>query len=206
MDRIKTILDRARDMFMQFGIKSVSMDDISRDLGISKKTLYKFVSNKKDLIDTILHNYMCEEMDTVASIMDSSKNSIHELVLIAQHMIKMLKKLSPNTMYDLRKYYGEQWRKIESERDIQIFNTIKLNLEHGKKEGVYRDDVDSDLVSTLYVTIATNILDPKILKEGTIKQVDLYKEFIKYHVRGIATSKGISIFNQYENLLKERAI
>ena len=205
MDRIKSILNQAEEMFMQFGIKSVSMDDISRELGISKKTLYKFVSNKKELVNATLNKYMSEEMKTVGSIQESSNNSVHELVLIAQHVILMLKKLSPNTIYDLRKYYGEQWRKIESERDIQIFNTIKMNLEKGKQEGVYREDINTDLVSRLYVIIATSIVHPKYLRGGTLKQVDLYKEFIKYHIRGIATSKGLRIFNRYENLLKERA-
>ncbi|MDH3244383.1 MAG: TetR/AcrR family transcriptional regulator [Saprospiraceae bacterium] len=190
------------DMFMRFGIKSVSMDDISRSLGISKKTLYLFTASKQDLVGKILDNYLLEEKEQISAIKDKASDSIHELLLIANHVTEMLKKLSANTLYDLRKYYGEHWTKMESERHAMIYEDIKRNLDRGIEQGLYREDVDTDLLSTLYVRMATFIMDEKIVLKGSDKKVQLYREFIRYHIRGIATSKGIRLMNKYDHLLK----
>ncbi len=190
------------DMFMRFGIKSVSMDDISRSLGISKKTLYLLTASKQDLVGKILDNYLSEEKEQITAIKDKASDSIHELLLIANHVTEMLKKLSANTLYDLRKYYGEHWTKMESERHTMIYEDIKRNLDRGIEQGLYREDVDTDLLSTLYVRMATFIMDEKIVLKGSDKKVQLYREFIRYHIRGIATSKGIRLMNKYDHLLK----
>ncbi len=190
------------DMFMRFGIKSVSMDDISRSLGISKKTLYLLTASKQDLVGKILDNYLSEEKEQISAIKDKASDSIHELLLIANHVTEMLKKLSANTLYDLRKYYGEHWSKMEFERHTMIYEDIKRNLDRGIEQGLYREDVDTDLLSTLYVRMATFIMDEKIVLKGSDKKVQLYREFIRYHIRGIATSKGIRLMNKYDHLLK----
>ncbi|MDH3648366.1 MAG: TetR/AcrR family transcriptional regulator [Saprospiraceae bacterium] len=188
---------------MRFGIKSVSMDDISRSLGISKKTLYQMTPSKEHLVGKILNNYLCEEKDQVADLKALAEDSIHEIVLIANHVTEMLKKLSPNTLYDLRKYYADHWQKMEAERHSMIYADIKHNLDEGIQQGLYRDDLDTDLLSTLYVRMATFIMDEKIVLSESGKKVKLYKEFIKYHIRGIATAHGIRLLNKYEYLLND---
>lgn len=189
------------DLFMRFGIKSVSMDDISRSLGISKKTLYLHTASKQDLVGKILDNYLCEEKEQISEIKERALDAIHELLLIANHVTEMLKKLSPNTLYDLRKYYGEHWSKMESDRHTMIYEDIKRNLDRGIEQGLYREDIDTDLLSSLYVRMATFIMDEKIVLKGSDRKVQLYREFIRYHIRGIATSKGIRLMNKYDHLL-----
>ena len=203
MDLYSKMWSRVSAMFLQFGIKSVSMDDISRDLGISKKTLYELVPNKHELVTKVLQEFMQEEHAQVEVIYHESTDPIHELVLIAKHVTKMLKKISPNTMYDLRKYYREAWRAIELERDKLIFDNIERNLRTGIKEGLYREDLDIDLVTTLYLKMATYITDEKILDVTNPKKISLYIEFVKYHIRGIATNTGMKTLQKYDHLLKE---
>ena len=203
MDLQTKMCTRVSQMFMRFGIKSVSMDDISRDLGISKKTLYALVPNKAELVATILYDWMQEEHRQIAAIKATAKDPIYELVLIAKHVTRMLKKISPTTMYDLRKYYRDVWRKMESSRDDMIFSNIKENLEEGIEASLYRDDLDIDLVTTLYVKMATYITDEKILDVARPKKLSLFIEFVKYHIRGIATKKGMRALEKYEHLLNE---
>ena len=203
MDLQTKLCSRVAEMFLRFGIKSVSMDDISRDLGISKKTLYGLITNKKELVAKILENFMVEEHKQVDVIRVSAKDPIHELILIAKHVTKMLKKISPTTMYDLRKYYRDQWRSIEIEREEMINTDIKRNLKTGISKGVYRKDLDVDLLTTLYLNMATYIMDEKILDQPQPRKIKLYIEFIKYHIRGIATAKGIKTFQKYEHLLND---
>lgn len=203
MDLTTKLLHRVTEMFLRFGIKSVSMDDISRDLGISKKTLYCMVPNKAKLVSDILHRFIEEEEAQVAVIDSQAKDPIHEMVLIAKHVTRMLKKLSPNTLYDLKKYYLEAWREMETSRNDMIFRNIKRNLETGIKHGLYRDDLNVDLLSTLYVRMATYIVDQKIMDITREQKINLYIEFIKYHIRGIATTKGMKVLKNYEHLLNE---
>ncbi len=188
-------------MFLRYGIKSVSMDDISRDLGISKKTLYSLIPNKKQLVANVLRNFMAEEQRLVEVIHSEAQDPIHELILIAKHVISMLKKIAPTTIYDLRKYYREEWYSLERERDQMIFSDIKRNLETGIAAGVYREDLDVDLLTTLYLRMATYITDEKIIDQSPQYKVQLYIEFIKYHIRGIATDHGLFTLRKYEHLL-----
>ena len=203
MDLTTKLLHRVTEMFLRFGIKSVSMDDISRDLGISKKTLYCMVPNKAKLVSDILHRFIEEEEAQVAVIDSQAKDPIHEMVLIARHVTRMLKKLSPNTLYDLKKYYLEAWREMETSRNEMIHRNIKRNLETGIKHELYRDDLNVDLLSTLYVRMATYIVDQKIMDITREQKINLYKEFIKYHIRGIGTTKGMKVLKNYEQLINE---
>ncbi len=196
------ICQRIEQMFLRFGIKSVSMDDISQELGISKKTLYKLIPNKGKLVEQILQNFMAEEHARAAEIRQEARDPIHELVLIARHVTRMLRKISPTTLYDLRKYYREEWRAMEQERDDLIFQEIKRNLNTGVQAGLYRKDINIDLIATLYLRMGTYITDHEVL-ENHNDNVHLYSEFVRYHIRGIATGTGMEILSRYEDLLIE---
>ena len=195
------ILQKVQEMFLRLGIKSVSMDDICRELGISKKTLYQIIPNKKTLIRQVIENYLSAEHDKIQKIKEKSQDPVHELVLIASHVMRMIRKVCPTTTYDLRKYYRENWRQLDQTRNRMIHNDIKRNLEHGIKEGIYREDIDPDLISILYTRMATYIVDEKILDVEQPGNLELYNQFIKYHIRGIATSRGILLLNKYESIL-----
>lgn len=195
------ICNKVEQLFLRFGIKSVSMDDISHALGISKKTLYQIVPNKAELISTILGRVMADEVKLIEKLKEEAKDPIHELVLMAKHVTSLLKRVSPVAMYDLKKYYQDEWKAMESERSYLILNDIKNNLEKGMRENLYRDDLDPDLLADLYLRMATFITDEKVFERPESKREQLYNQFIKYHIRGISTTKGIRVLNKYENLL-----
>lgn len=109
--------------------------------------------------------------------------------------------MSPVAVYDLKKYYQEEWRAMETERSQIILKDIRNNLQKGMLENLYRDDLDPDLLADLYLRMATFITDEKVFERPESKREKLYGEFIKYHIRGISTPKGIRLLNKYENLL-----
>ncbi len=195
---------RAKEMFMRWGIKSVSMDDISQAMGVSKKTLYRVFSDKKGLIACVMNQHMSEVREDIKKIQTIAENPIHELVLIARLMMTMLKQISPHTTHDLKKYYPNHWKKIDRERSELILHDIQSNLEQGIQEGYYRDDLNIDLIANLYLKIAIYVTDEKILDSTEENNVKLYLEFIKYHFRGIMNEKGKNTLHQYEDLLYEK--
>jgi AcrR family transcriptional regulator len=177
------------------------MDDISQALGISKKTLYQVVPNKAGLIRTILKRFLEEENVRINELKGEAQDPIHELILIAQHVSSILKRMSPVAIYDLKKYYVEEWRAMESERSNLILTDIKNNLQRGMLQNLYRDDLDSDLLANLYLRMATFITDEKVFETPASRREQMYGEFVKYHIRGISTSKGIRLLIKYEHLL-----
>ena len=191
-------------MFLRFGIKSVSMDDICRTMGISKKTLYQHVANKNELIGKILDNHVEDECKIMDELKERAMDPIHAMVLISRYVTKIIGKMSPNTMYDLRKYYRETWKSFEKARNKMILQSIRENLQQGINDGLYRSDIDLDLLSALYLRMATFITDEN-LEQTASRRVQLYVEFIRYHIRGISTDKGLSTLEKYEHLLKEIA-
>lgn len=204
MDRQQQIWRKVEQMFLRFGIKSVSMDDICRSVGISKKTLYQLVPNKSELIGQILDNHIREECLMVEDLEKKANDPIHAMVLISKYVAKIIMKMSPNTMYDLRKYYRETWKTFEKERNRIILQSIRDNLQQGITEGLYRTDLDPDLLSSLYLRMATFVTDEN-LEQTPSRRVQLYVEFIRYHIRGISTDKGLETLDKYEDLLKEIA-
>ena len=123
------ILSRCERLFMRYGIKSVTMDDVSRELGISKKTLYQFFENKDDLINQItVHHFACQNK-AVEEILSEAKTAIDEMIGIANWMNAMSKNMNPSLMFDLRKYHPESWNVFKNHRITEVYNSIKNNLE-----------------------------------------------------------------------------
>ena len=116
---------KVEQLFLRYGIKSVSMDDISRSLGISKKTLYQAVPNKAGLISRVLDRFMQDEYTQILELKEKSNDPIHELVLMAKHMTSILVKMSPVAIHDLKKYYIDQWQAMETERNEMILEDIR---------------------------------------------------------------------------------
>ncbi len=198
MEITENIAAHAEKMFLKFGIKSISMDDISRNLGISKKTLYQHVPNKKELVRVVLDRKFEEHAQQIKTVQLEAQDPVEEILLSARMVIEMLVQMSPSVVYDLQKYYHELWHILASRRHETIYEVLFENLKEGKKRGIYRDDIDIDLIASLYVQMSTFMFDQKAIDAPRARKIKLYYEFVKYHIRGIATQSGHDLLNQYE--------
>ena len=191
------ILIKAENLFLRYGIKSVSMDDIARELGISKKTLYQSVENKKDLLMQVMQAHIATELEAMTTIQAVAIDAIDEMLRVTQYVLPTLRQISPTVIYDLQKYYQEIWQMMESNHNEHIFNTIKANLERGMKEGVYREDINADIVAKLYVGKTMLVIDEDLFPLKNYNKENLFKEYIKYHIRGIASAKGLKLLEKH---------
>jgi len=198
MDTKKQILTKSESLFMRYGIKSVTMDDIARELGISKKTLYQFVENKADLIQKIFNEYIKCEKAEMDEIFIASANAIEEILNIGKYVIQQLRELAPTVMYDLQKYYRESWKLMQSLHQQDVYQVIKANLERGIKEGLYREDLDPDIIAKLYVGKTSLLVDEALFPLKHYDKGCLFKEYIKYHIQGIASPKGLKLFKKLQ--------
>lgn len=189
-EKLTKIISEAQAVFMRFGIKSVNMDDIARHLGISKKTLYKYVSDKADLVQKcfFMHCEMEEkELSRIASI---EMNAIDES-FETMHFIKdMIKDIHPSIVFDMEKYYPEVMKKTEEIRQKTVYANLKANLEKGIKEGLYREDLNPEIIAHIYVSSVEAIFHSQQFMKSQVSLSDLYLELFRYHIRGIASTKG----------------
>ncbi len=197
MDVKYQILNKAESLFMRYGIKSVTMDDLAREMGMSKKTLYQYVSNKADLIENIFRLKIEEEQKMMAQYKEESTNAIDEVLKIARHVIRELRQFSPTVMYDLQKYYRGTYRQMEAYHSRHIIKVIRENVERGIKEGNYRSNLSPDIVSKLYVAKSSLVADQELFPLQQYHIERLFKEHIIYHIHGIASPQGLALFEKY---------
>lgn len=200
MTQTENLLITARDFFMQYGIKSVSMDDLSSKLGISKKTLYQVVDNKEDLVMKVIENHVEVQNQEIEDILSKNNDAIEEMLMFARYIIRLIKNLKPGVTYDLQKYYPSAWKRIEHLHLETIDNIILKNIKKGIKEGVYRKNVNPDIISKLYFAQALQITDEKFFPLRTFSMEELIREFIAYHFYGIASLEGFKRLNKIKKI------
>ncbi|MEI6049843.1 MAG: TetR/AcrR family transcriptional regulator [Bacteroidota bacterium] len=195
-DELKNILLKVRELYMKYGIKSITMDDVARELGISKKTLYQFVSDKDDLVGRFIDNEIDLRQEEIFKCFKIGFNAIEELFDISIFMNKMMKDQNPATDHDLRKYYPHHYQKIAKTRRDGIINYILLNLKKGKVEGLYRKEMNEEIIAKLYMSRSENIHLNELFTVEEFTSNKIFVELITYHVRGIATEEGITILER----------
>lgn len=194
------IIEKAGELFINLGFKSVTMDDIASALGISKKTLYKYFSNKHSLVEetTITMHDSC--LSGIESITNQGFNPIEENFEIKKMFKEMFQNASSSPIYQLKKYYPKIHEKT-MEKEIVLFSEcLKENFRKGIQQGYYREDTNIDLATQFYFSLVFSI------HENTIENYKIPKleqEVLVYHTRAIATEKGLS---ELEHQLKNNQL
>jgi AcrR family transcriptional regulator len=196
IDDLKNILFRVRDLYRKYGIKSITMDDVATELGISKKTLYQFVADKDDLVGKYIDYEIQLRQEEICKCFKIGFNAIEELFEISGFMNKMMRDQNPATEHDLRKYYPHHYQKMIKTRRERMYSYILLNLKKGKEEGLYRSEMDEEIIAKLYLSRSENIHFNELFTIEEFTSSKLFTELLAYHVRGIATEKGIIIFEK----------
>ena len=197
------ILCSATQLFFRIGIKSITMDDVARDLGISKKTLYIYVNNKKDLLHQVIELQIEKEVEAAKLIHQKSGNAIDEVMGFATYSVEMLKQFSPTVLYDLQKFYPDLWSLVDQLQNKHHYIAHKMNIERGIREGLYRNDIHPEVIAKLFVSKSLCIVDEHIFPSKSFSNVSLLREHVMYHLRGICTPKGIEVFQNYVNTLED---
>jgi AcrR family transcriptional regulator len=202
-EEVTALFEKVMELFMRNGIKSMTMDDIARELGISKKTLYKYVTDKNDLVMKLMDRG--REMDEcfVRDVQEQGMNAIDENFEISRFLVQRLNSVHPSIFYDLQKYHPKAWEAFSRHRNEFIGQSVQKNLERGMKEGLYRADLNVSIIRDIFLARINDILESKYpsLKEYSFSEV--YLESFRYHIRGVASEKGIRYL--IEKVKKEKS-
>lgn len=198
---VSKIYEKATELFRTIGVRNTTMDDLAKELGISKKTLYKVISNKADLVLFCVSKDIDAREQELKEIEKQATNAIEEMILVGKVIYNSLQIFHPSTIHDLMKFYPESWEKIEEHKVSFANNLIKKNIKEGIAQELYREDIDTELVADFYVSLTTLSLHnysghPKY----AVSQV--FKEILTYHINAIALPKGKILFYELFNQLE----
>ncbi len=182
------IINKAKEMFLKLGFKSITMDDIACEMCISKKTIYKYFSNKDVLIEKSVEMVHKEIHETIDKIVAQNFNAIEENFEIKRMFKEMFKSAESSPIYQLKKHYPEVYAKALTSQ-IEVCETcFRNNILKGMNEGLYRENLDVDNYIKFYYTLIFNI------NENTasgIEAEELELKALEYHIRAMATLAGI---------------
>ncbi|MFT4526451.1 MAG: AcrR family transcriptional regulator [Bacteroidia bacterium] len=194
--KVQQIIAQVSPLLMRYGVKSLTMDDIAKHLGISKKTLYQIVSDKADLVEKAMMLYMQFEMAAMEAINEKSKNAIEELIEISGHMNQHLTQMHPSILFDLEKYYPASFRRFEEYKSDCVLAHVQQNLQDGIDQGLYRENLNIPIVARLYVARIDSLFDPKVFPAGEFNLQEVFLEHIRYHIRGVANETGVAYLKE----------
>jgi len=198
-EKLKMILDGSGRLLMKYGLRNLSMDDISRDLSISKKTLYQYVENKADLIDKVMMHHLEQDWQRVLESVIPGRNAIDILLSVSRKVCDHTKEINPNISFELQKFYPETYKKFIEKQRSQIMAGMRLNIEQGIREGLFRSDVDIDVVLHLYTQAVEDIHQIDIKNGANISFDKLLSVMFENHIRGIASQQGLEYLEKVRN-------
>ncbi len=200
-DKFPEILSKVKDLFLEYGLRSLSMDDISRKLAISKKTLYQYVDSKEDLISRILERSQCETEEFYSCLRPKSLNAIDILLEASKHVSKEMLRFNPVITFDLMKYYPALFNNfIEMKRNL-IHRKIKDNIHQGIEEGIYRENLNPELISQVYVNNLVSMHQADFLAKSNLTFAMVFEVMFENHIRAIANRKGLDYFESKRDTL-----
>lgn len=197
------ILNTAHGLFNRYGLRPVTMDDIAREMSISKKTLYKYFSNKEDLVKQAVISMFHEIRSNMDALLDHPGNAIDMLLAMDDVICTTIERHDPSMQFQLDRYYPEVSGMLDKMKREQVFKMMYHNISKGKSEGLYRDELDDQVVTFLYYSRAQLMMEEDMgpFKDRPVHEV--MREILIYHVRGIASPKGIEYLEQKLRTLKK---
>jgi AcrR family transcriptional regulator len=185
------IIDQSAKVFMRLGIRSVNMDDVAQQLRISKKTLYQFVTDKNDLVTRIVRHITTHHRTCIAAICGQGHNVIDENFEITRFVAEQVGQMHPSIHFDLEKYHPKAWDLLNKTERKDILECVTSNMKKGVAEGMYRDDVDIDVVARIYISRFDACFDGELFPANKYRFDKVIWELFRYHTRGIASDKGL---------------
>jgi AcrR family transcriptional regulator len=192
------ILFKARDLMTRHGVKHVTMDDLASQLGISKKTIYQFYKDKDALVMAVINFELEEQSLKCKKTQDMAENAVHEMFMILEDIQQMFKNMNPMTMTELQKYYPEAFARIQNHKDEFMHQIIKTNLVKGIQEGVYRKEIDPEILSIYRLETSFVPFNPQLYPFSKFDIGKVTLQIIENFIYGVMSIKGIELMEKYK--------
>jgi hypothetical protein len=193
------IVEEADKLFCQYGFKSVTMDDIAKHLGMSKKTIYQHFSDKDELVEILIDDKLNKQDCTMDFCAAKAENAVEEIFFALTNIHELLSTMNPKLFYDLQKYHPKAWLSFKNFKEKNLGKCILLNLERGINEGLYRSEIKTDILTQMRLEQADLLFsqhDNYTMNKYNIAQVMI--EITEHFLYGVCNLKGLEKINYYK--------
>lgn len=197
MEPQERIVSKAHELFMRYGIRSVSMDEVANHLGMSKKTIYQFYTDKDALVEDVITIEVTEKQGECKMHRLRSENAIQEIFMATDMLLELLTKMNPALIFDLEKYHPAAFRKYNEHKNNFLYTLIKENIEWGKKDGLYREEILSDVMARFRLASIFLVFNPEHFPASKHSLPTLVTEITDNFLYGLASAKGIKLIQKY---------
>ncbi len=196
------ILAKAEELFMQYGIKSITMDDVAKALGMSKKTLYQCVDDKNDLVKQTITHHLTEMDALCEQVFTSENNAILQMLKIAKMMNDMHQEVNPGALFDLKKYHTETYQFFTYHKENAIQNQVVKNLNLGIQQGLYRQNINVEITAGFYIALVMECVSSEHQLLSKMPFASKYAELVRYNMHSLCTPKGLEFINAHPDLIQ----
>jgi AcrR family transcriptional regulator len=196
------IISESIELFMSYGLRSVTMDDIAKHLGISKKTIYQHFKDKEEIIFLATAMHFEKEHKSMKEIASGTENAVEELYNITICLREKTKKTNSSVLFDLKKYYKRAWDNYQKYKHDSIFNSVLNNLKRGIVEGLFRSDVNPEILAYLRIAQIELTFNKEYFPEEKFTLNEIHEQVFEHYTHGILSEKGLKLLETY----KQKAI
>lgn len=190
----------AEDLFMRYGVRSISMDDIARHLSVSKKTLYQHFADKEDIVTVTCKAHLDRNAVEFQAIRDTSKNAIEELAQLSVCLKRNMQDINPSLLFDLQKYHPKAWSVWLDHKNKFIRDSVVRNLKQGIAEGYFRPEIDTEVMAAVRLELIQVGFNEDIFPRERFRLPDVQMQMFDHFVYGLVTDKGRKLFQKYKGV------
>jgi AcrR family transcriptional regulator len=202
METQKRILEKATEQFMRYGIRSVSMDEIATQLGISKKTIYQYFSDKEQLVDAVMQEEEKSMHTDCTQCRQHSKDAVEEMFMAMDQITVQFSQMNPVILNDLEKFHPVVYQRFLRMKNNFLLGVIRDNLSRGIEEGYYREELNVDTISRFRIESMMLPFNLSVYPPGKYNLVGVTREIMEHFLFGLATIKGYKLIQQYKQQKK----
>lgn len=192
------IAEKARELFMRYGIKSITMDEIATQMGISKKTIYQHFVDKDALVLEVFMHVMQQNKAAIIKSKELAENAVHEQFLCSDVVSEMFAHMNPMLLFDMQRFHPLVHKQFEQYKKQFVIGIIQQNIERGIHEEVYRADIDVHLISWLMLESNFICMHQPEIRDSITNLAKVEKQLTDFFLHGLSTTKGIKLIQKYK--------
>lgn len=198
MDTAQRILLKADEMFRRYGIRAVTLDEIANTLGISKKTIYQYFTDKDALVDAVMDGEFKQTLKDCRHCSVEAKDAVQEIILLMENMEKDFRNLNPLVLFDLKKFHYNTFLKFDEFMHQHLLQMVKDNLVRGVEEGLYRESINIDILSRFRMASVQMLFDLQVFPPGKFDLATVSTAILDHFLYGVVNAKGYKLIEKYK--------
>ena len=192
------IISESIHLFMKYGLRSVTMDDIAKHLGMSKKTIYQHFKDKEEIIIEATKSVFDAEVKMMEEVEKGTENAVDHLYKQTLLIRERIKNTSSTTMYDMQKYYPKAWNTYMCFKQDVVYNSVINNLQRGIEEGLFRADINPEILAKIRIAQIEASFDDELFSDGKYSLIEIHEQLFNHFTYGILSEKGLELFKTYK--------